>query len=177
MDSNLILIKQLFHPIFCCTGICCDAWQSGFVLLKHRGGFVHLPHAEVLQIWALQVSTFEHLCICMCIRSPVSPLHVHRHLAVPLKASERLFRLHWLLPIYFLFAVAYDIFQTIIEITENVPLVLHTNSSLGWESWERLDIRWDNSWDPSGMDSYYLTPNPTHTTPLMFSLLWMAVHQ
>ncbi|ROI84205.1 hypothetical protein DPX16_19977 [Anabarilius grahami] len=53
------------------------------------------------------------------------------HLTVPLAASERLFRLHWLLPIYFLFAVAYDIFQSILEIHENMSLVLHTNSSLG----------------------------------------------
>ncbi|XP_048028134.1 uncharacterized protein si:ch211-51h4.2 isoform X2 [Megalobrama amblycephala] len=54
-----------------------------------------------------------------------------KHLTVPLAVSERLFRLHWLLPIYFLFAVAYDIFQSILEITENMSLVLHTNSSLG----------------------------------------------
>ncbi|XP_051768130.1 uncharacterized protein si:ch211-51h4.2 isoform X2 [Ctenopharyngodon idella] len=53
-----------------------------------------------------------------------------KHLTVPLAANERLFRLHWLLPIYFLFAVAYDIFQSILEITENMSLVLHTNSSL-----------------------------------------------
>lgn len=68
----------------------------------------------------------------MCIHSPVSPLFpVYRHLTVPLAVSERLFRLHWLLPIYFLFAVAYDIFQSILEITENMSLVLHTNSSIG----------------------------------------------
>ncbi|XP_059394271.1 uncharacterized protein si:ch211-51h4.2 isoform X2 [Carassius carassius] len=54
-----------------------------------------------------------------------------KHLTVTLPASERLFRLHWLLPIYFLFAVAYDVFQSILEITENMALVLHTNSSLG----------------------------------------------
>ncbi|XP_051957086.1 uncharacterized protein si:ch211-51h4.2 [Xyrauchen texanus] len=53
-----------------------------------------------------------------------------KHLTVPLAASERLFRLHWLLPIYFLFAVAYDIFQSFLEITENMSHILHANSSL-----------------------------------------------
>ncbi|XP_051528383.1 uncharacterized protein si:ch211-51h4.2 isoform X2 [Myxocyprinus asiaticus] len=53
-----------------------------------------------------------------------------KHLTVPLTVNERLFRLHWLLPIYFLFAVAYDIFQSFLEITENMSHILHANSSL-----------------------------------------------
>ncbi|XP_055041121.2 uncharacterized protein [Misgurnus anguillicaudatus] len=53
-----------------------------------------------------------------------------KHITVPLMVSERLFSLHWLLPVYFLFAVAYDIFQSVLEITVNVSLTLHANSSL-----------------------------------------------
>lgn len=113
----------------------------------------------------------------MCIHSPVSPLFpVYRHLTVPLAVSERLFRLHWLLPIYFLFAVAYDIFQSILEITENMSLVLHTNSSLGWESWDWISGGAKCCWDASGMNSYYLTlcqwakPN-THITANVFTTI------
>ncbi len=109
-------------------------------------------------------------CVHLMPIRPASPfLSVSRHLTVPLPASERLFRLHWLLPIYFMFAVAYDVFQSILEITETVALLLRTNSSLGWE-W--LDIRWNNicCWGLEGTDSYYLTshcasdPNNTHNT-------------
>ncbi|XDV51782.1 hypothetical protein PO909_020605 [Leuciscus waleckii] len=81
------------------------------------------------KVVSFSLNTEVGLFIFLMLRSSRSERF--KHLAVPLKASERLFRLHWLLPIYFLFAVAYDIFQTIIEITENVSLILHTNSSLG----------------------------------------------
>ncbi|XP_073772474.1 uncharacterized protein si:ch211-51h4.2 isoform X3 [Danio rerio] len=52
-----------------------------------------------------------------------------KHLVVPLTASDRIYRLHWLLPVYFLFAVAYDVFQSILEISQNMTLTLHNNSS------------------------------------------------
>lgn len=53
-----------------------------------------------------------------------------KHITVPLMVSERLFSLHWVLPVYFLFAVAYDIFQSVLEITVNMSLTLNANSSL-----------------------------------------------
>ncbi|XP_052314373.1 uncharacterized protein si:ch211-51h4.2 [Oncorhynchus keta] len=42
-----------------------------------------------------------------------------QHLTVPLPVGQRVFQLHWILPIYFLFAVAYDVIQSIVEIAEN----------------------------------------------------------
>ncbi|XP_058846174.1 uncharacterized protein si:ch211-51h4.2 isoform X2 [Acipenser ruthenus] len=41
------------------------------------------------------------------------------HFSVPLPVSERLFTLHWVLPVYFLFAVGYDIFQSMGEVAES----------------------------------------------------------
>ncbi|XP_038670975.1 uncharacterized protein si:ch211-51h4.2 isoform X2 [Scyliorhinus canicula] len=37
----------------------------------------------------------------------------HKLIKVPLPMSSRIFLLHWLLPVYFLFAVGYDIYQTL----------------------------------------------------------------
>ncbi|KAK6314064.1 hypothetical protein J4Q44_G00155230 [Coregonus suidteri] len=57
-----------------------------------------------------------------------------QHLTVPLPVGQRVFQLHWTLPVYFLFAVAYDVIQSIVEIAEHnlqhssQPLL--TNSSL-----------------------------------------------
>ncbi|XP_014072213.2 uncharacterized protein si:ch211-51h4.2 [Salmo salar] len=42
-----------------------------------------------------------------------------QHLTVPLPVGQRVFQLHWTLPIYFLFAVAYDVIQSIVEIAEH----------------------------------------------------------
>ncbi|XP_056590165.1 uncharacterized protein si:ch211-51h4.2 isoform X1 [Triplophysa dalaica] len=53
-----------------------------------------------------------------------------KHITVPLPVTERLFSLYWLLPIYFLFAVFYDVFQSLLEITENMSHTLQANSSL-----------------------------------------------
>ncbi|XP_016425508.1 uncharacterized protein LOC107753790 [Sinocyclocheilus rhinocerous] len=81
------------------------------------------------KVVSFSLNTEVGLFIFLMLRSSRSERF--KHLTVPLPARERLFRLHWLLPIYFLFAVAYDVFQSILEITENVALVPHTNSSLG----------------------------------------------
>ncbi|XP_072515930.1 uncharacterized protein [Salminus brasiliensis] len=54
----------------------------------------------------------------------------HKCLTVPLPAGERLFRLHWLLPVYFLFAVAYDITQSLLDISKSLSLFPHANTSL-----------------------------------------------
>ncbi|XP_041695202.1 uncharacterized protein si:ch211-51h4.2 isoform X1 [Coregonus clupeaformis] len=42
-----------------------------------------------------------------------------QHLTVPLPVGQRVFQLHWTLPVYFLFAVAYDVIQSIVEIAEH----------------------------------------------------------
>ncbi|XP_036410857.1 uncharacterized protein si:ch211-51h4.2 isoform X2 [Megalops cyprinoides] len=55
-----------------------------------------------------------------------------RHLSVPLPMGERLFRLHWVLPLYFLFAVGYDVFTSLMEVAESFIQTQSqsTNSSL-----------------------------------------------
>ncbi|XP_034149686.1 uncharacterized protein si:ch211-51h4.2 isoform X2 [Esox lucius] len=42
-----------------------------------------------------------------------------QHLTVPLPVGQLVFQLYWILPIYFLFAVAYDVIQSIMEIAEH----------------------------------------------------------
>ncbi|XP_023194686.1 uncharacterized protein LOC102222825 isoform X2 [Xiphophorus maculatus] len=44
-----------------------------------------------------------------------------QHLAVPLPVGECVFSLTWLLPTYFLFAVTYDILQTLADVTHYLP--------------------------------------------------------
>ncbi|KAL1022466.1 hypothetical protein UPYG_G00028050 [Umbra pygmaea] len=41
-----------------------------------------------------------------------------QHLMVPLPVGQWVFQLYWILPIYFMFAVTYDVIQTIVEIAE-----------------------------------------------------------
>ncbi|XP_041913407.1 uncharacterized protein si:ch211-51h4.2 [Alosa sapidissima] len=59
-----------------------------------------------------------------------------KHLTVPLPSCQKIFLLHWLLPVYFLFAVGYDILQSVLEVTRSLsqphPLLPPhpTNSSL-----------------------------------------------
>ncbi|KAG5851511.1 hypothetical protein ANANG_G00094190, partial [Anguilla anguilla] len=42
-----------------------------------------------------------------------------KHLSVPLPVSERMFWMHRILPVYFLFAVGYDVFSTLTEVAES----------------------------------------------------------
>ncbi|XP_032887163.1 uncharacterized protein LOC116979633 isoform X1 [Amblyraja radiata] len=51
------------------------------------------------------------LFIFLMVRSAHS--EPYKHLTVPLPVSRRILMLHWLLPVYFLFAVAYDICQSL----------------------------------------------------------------
>lgn len=51
-------------------------------------------------------------------------------MTVPLPASENLFRLHCLLPVYFLFAVAYDLSLSVLDISKNMYFSLKANRSL-----------------------------------------------
>lgn len=44
-----------------------------------------------------------------------------RLLAVPLPVGERVFSLSWLLPTYFLFAVTYDVLQTLADVAHYLP--------------------------------------------------------
>ncbi|XP_019112010.1 uncharacterized protein si:ch211-51h4.2 isoform X2 [Larimichthys crocea] len=57
-----------------------------------------------------------------------------QHLAVPLPVGDCVFSLSWLLPTYFLFAVSYDILQTLADVAHYLPVYSHSqeahNSSL-----------------------------------------------
>ncbi|XP_060720767.1 uncharacterized protein si:ch211-51h4.2 [Tachysurus vachellii] len=53
-----------------------------------------------------------------------------KHMTVPLPVGESLFRLHWLLPVYFLFAVAYDLSLCVLDISKNMYHSSQTNRSL-----------------------------------------------
>lgn len=48
-----------------------------------------------------------------------------RHLAVPLPVGDCVFSLSWLLPCYFLFAVTYDVLQTLADVAHYLHLYSH----------------------------------------------------
>ncbi|XP_066504334.1 uncharacterized protein si:ch211-51h4.2 [Hoplias malabaricus] len=80
------------------------------------------------KVVSFSLNTEVGLFIFLMLRASRSePL---KHLTVPLPATERLFRLHWLLPIYFLFAVVYDVSLSLLDITKSLNLYPHTNTSL-----------------------------------------------
>ena len=54
-----------------------------------------------------------------------SPLRPPRHLSIPLPVSRRVFSLSWLLPVYFLFAVAYDVLLTLMEVADSLHIYKH----------------------------------------------------
>ncbi|XP_034738218.1 uncharacterized protein si:ch211-51h4.2 isoform X2 [Etheostoma cragini] len=49
-----------------------------------------------------------------------------QHLAVPLPVGDCVFSLSWLLPTYFLFAVTYDVLQTLADVTHLLPFYSHS---------------------------------------------------
>ncbi|XP_035863574.1 uncharacterized protein si:ch211-51h4.2 isoform X3 [Sander lucioperca] len=49
-----------------------------------------------------------------------------QHLAVPLPVGDCVFSLSWLLPTYFLFAVTYDVLQTLAEVAHFLPFYSHS---------------------------------------------------
>jgi len=58
------------------------------------------------------------------VRKPFSPFP-SRHLAVPLPVGDCVFSLTWLLPTYFLFAVTYDVLETLADVTHYLPFYSH----------------------------------------------------
>ncbi|CAL8255756.1 unnamed protein product [Merluccius merluccius] len=55
-----------------------------------------------------------------------SSAHRFQHLSIPLPVSGRVFSLSWLLPVYFLFAVAYDVLLTLMEVAESFHIYKHS---------------------------------------------------
>ncbi|XP_032381446.1 uncharacterized protein LOC116695344 isoform X2 [Etheostoma spectabile] len=49
-----------------------------------------------------------------------------QHLAVPLPVGDCVFSLSWLLPTYFLFAVTYDVLQTLADVAHLLPFYSHS---------------------------------------------------
>ncbi|XP_076579246.1 uncharacterized protein LOC143315754 [Chaetodon auriga] len=49
-----------------------------------------------------------------------------QHLAVPLPVGDCVFSLSWLLPTYFLFAVTYDVLQTMADVAHYLPFYRHS---------------------------------------------------
>ncbi|XP_067454042.1 uncharacterized protein si:ch211-51h4.2 isoform X1 [Thunnus thynnus] len=49
-----------------------------------------------------------------------------QHLSVPLPVGDCVFSLTWLLPTYFLFAVTYDVLQTLADVAHYLPLYSHS---------------------------------------------------
>lgn len=49
-----------------------------------------------------------------------------RLLAVPLPVGDSVFSLSWLLPTYFLFAVTYDVLQSLADVAHYLPLYSHS---------------------------------------------------
>ncbi|CAL8269280.1 unnamed protein product [Arctogadus glacialis] len=54
-----------------------------------------------------------------------SKAHRFQHLSIPLPVSRRVFSLSWLLPVYFLFAVGYDVLLTLMEVAESLHIYKH----------------------------------------------------
>ncbi|XP_071343425.1 uncharacterized protein [Trachinotus anak] len=50
-----------------------------------------------------------------------------QHLAVPLPVGDCVFSLTWLLPTYFLFAVTYDVLQTLADVAHYLPFYSHSH--------------------------------------------------
>ncbi|XP_042368992.1 uncharacterized protein si:ch211-51h4.2 [Plectropomus leopardus] len=53
-----------------------------------------------------------------------------QHLAVPLPVGDCVFSLSWLLPCYFLFAVTYDVLQTLADVAHYLPFYSHSQELL-----------------------------------------------
>ncbi|XP_055717095.1 uncharacterized protein si:ch211-51h4.2 isoform X2 [Salvelinus fontinalis] len=69
------------------------------------------------KVVSFSLNTEVGLFIFMMLRASRSERF--QHLTVPLPVGQRVFQLHWTLPIYFMFAVAYDVIQSIVEIAEH----------------------------------------------------------
>ncbi|XP_034071904.1 uncharacterized protein si:ch211-51h4.2 isoform X2 [Gymnodraco acuticeps] len=52
-----------------------------------------------------------------------------KHMAVPLPVGECVFSLSWLLPTYFLFAVTYDVLQTVADVAHYIAVYSHSQDT------------------------------------------------
>ncbi|XP_062869333.1 uncharacterized protein si:ch211-51h4.2 [Trichomycterus rosablanca] len=80
------------------------------------------------KVVSFSLNTEVGFFVFLMIRTSRSELF--QYLTVPLPAAERLFRLHWLLPVYFLFAVVYDVLLSVLDISKSMYRSSWTNTSL-----------------------------------------------
>ncbi|KAJ8278825.1 hypothetical protein COCON_G00058910 [Conger conger] len=69
------------------------------------------------KVVSFSLNTEVGLFISLMLRTSRSD--AFKHLSVPLPVSERMFWLHRILPVYFLFAVGYDVFSSLTEVAES----------------------------------------------------------
>ncbi|XP_072897207.1 uncharacterized protein [Hemitrygon akajei] len=94
------------------------------VALSNPKGFVVLLDKVTSFALNLEAGLFIFLMVRNARSEP------YTHLTVPLPVSPRIFLLHWLLPVYFLFAVGYDICQSLTLLAHGWhPMHLLSNNS------------------------------------------------
>ncbi|KAI1891540.1 hypothetical protein AGOR_G00144850 [Albula goreensis] len=69
------------------------------------------------KVVSFSLNTEVGLFIVIMLRTSRS--EPYRQLSVPLPVDERTFQMHWILPVYFLFAVGYDIFISLTEVADS----------------------------------------------------------
>ncbi|XP_027025485.2 uncharacterized protein si:ch211-51h4.2 isoform X2 [Tachysurus fulvidraco] len=81
------------------------------------------------KVVSFSLNTEVGLFIFLMLRASRS-VSFNKRMPVPLPVGESLFRLHWLLPVYFLFAVAYDLSLCVLDISKNMYHSSQSNRSL-----------------------------------------------
>ncbi|XP_042195306.1 uncharacterized protein si:ch211-51h4.2 isoform X2 [Callorhinchus milii] len=83
------------------------------VAVSDSKGFVVVLDKVASFALNLEAGLFIFLMLRNCQSEP------YKHIIVPLTTSPRVFSLHWLLPIYFLFAVGYDIEESLVLMAQS----------------------------------------------------------
>lgn len=127
----MVIKAPTIHCCFLSAGFCCHVRQSCVFLPQHWSWIVCLHHAERVQRGQIPVSAsvwgeIYNYIVCeidpkwhVCVNSwltLICPCSSVRHIAIPLPVGDCVFSLSWLLPTYFLFAVTYDVLQTLAEV-------------------------------------------------------------
>ncbi|XP_029906404.1 uncharacterized protein LOC115358517 [Myripristis murdjan] len=105
--ANRLMSLLAFGVIFIVSA--CD--PRGFVVMLDK-------------VVSFSLNTEVGLFVFVMLRA--SRANRFQHLSIPLPVSGRVFSLSWLLPVYFLFAVAYDVVQTLVEAGHNLPVYGHS---------------------------------------------------
>lgn len=90
-----------------------------------------VPKFSLIFVASLEnVTGTENQVVCLevltAVRSELVLSCLCRLLAVPLPVGDCVFSLSWLLPTYFLFAVTYDVLQSLADVAHYLPLYSHS---------------------------------------------------